>query len=109
MQNNNLNHEFERTGVNFINDSRTDFSYERCFLWSHVHRKTMFVQKIHTYNVDEIDTKILKFADEVIIQQARPYWYETRTKFILFLVFIAFTKKVLGNASHTNVLFLNEK
>ncbi len=49
--------------INFINIIRARFSYERCFcsfFYVHVTRKkaaeTMFVQKMCTYNVDEIDT-----------------------------------------------------
>ncbi len=49
-------------GVNFINNKRTNFSYERrfgSFQYVHVTRKkaaeTKFVQKICAFNVDEID------------------------------------------------------
>jgi len=46
------------TGVNFINILRERFLYEHCFgsiFQLHVHRKTTFVRKIRTFNVDEID------------------------------------------------------
>jgi len=43
-------------GVNFINVIFTNFSYERRFFYVHVTRENKtFVQKICTYNVDEID------------------------------------------------------
>jgi len=51
-----------RSGVNFINVKRTNFSYKRCFssfYYVHVTRKKTakmtFVRKIRAFNIDEID------------------------------------------------------
>ncbi len=52
-------------GVNFINVKRANFLYECHFFYVHVTRKSCrnvtFVQKIRTFNVDEIDTRQRSF------------------------------------------------
>jgi len=50
--------EKKRTGVNFINILRTNFSYDRhfgSFFYLHFGFVEKFVQKTRAYNVDEID------------------------------------------------------
>ncbi len=44
-----------RPGVNFINVLRTNFLYERRFLLLRLAWRQKFVQKMHAFNVDEID------------------------------------------------------
>jgi len=62
------------TGVNFINVLHTNFSYERCFssfFSSYMYvvkaAETMFVRKICTFNVDEIDTRLTPYSSTILI------------------------------------------